>query len=223
MEGVLNVRGLVRLYGSVRAVKEAELTVESGKITSVLGASGCGKTTLMRLICGLDRASAGSITLLGKELTSLGDGGFARVRMKNIGTVCSEPGLIDSITLAENAALPLMAAGVTGGKRIKRARALFKTLNIDHTAGMYPKAAGALNKVCAALARAMISSPAVIIADDFTRTLGEREEKIALGLLTDYAQASECGILLLTDNPETAKLADKKYTMEHGKTQEVSQ
>ena len=221
MKDILRVSGLVKMYKSTRAVNAAQLTVRSGEIAAVLGAAGSGKSTLMRLICGLERADEGNIMLSERELTSLPDEEFSKIRQRSIGVIQADAGLMSGMTLAENAAVPLAAAGVSYVKRIKRSLELFRAMQLNQFAGMYPEAAGEFHKSAAAYIRAIIASPELLIADDCTKNLNKKEETAMMRSLKAAVKTSDCGLLLLTDDPALSACADRVYSMRYGKIQEV--
>lgn len=219
MKEILKAENLVRLYGEKRTISDASILLREKEIVEVVGSSGSGKSTLARILCGIEKPDAGEIYLLGKKISDLPDEKLALIRAEHIGFLQSTPVFIDDLTVAENVALPVMAAGISKTKCIKRAYTLLDSMDIRNIAGIYPASIGAYERCLAGLARAVISSPELIIADDCTYTLTCREADIFMDCIRAVRNTMPATILMFTT--ETLGFTDRTYQINDGRTREV--
>src|SRR5256885_1816153 len=167
---VIWVDGVTKTYhtGSPPALAEVSLRVAAGEVVAVMGPSGSGKSTLLNLIAGLDRPSAGTVTVAGRRIDALGESGLARFRARHIGIVFQFFNLLDDLTVEDNVLLPAQLAGAS--RRTARARAaeLLARLGIERHADDYPARLSGGQRQRGAIARAPVDSPAPPLADEPT-------------------------------------------------------
>jgi putative ABC transport system ATP-binding protein len=213
----VEARDLVRRYGrdasAVDALRGVSLAFPAGTFTAVMGPSGSGKSTLLHLLAGLDRPTSGSILLDGQELTTMGDRQLTRVRRERIGFVFQGFNLLPTLSAEENVALPLRLA--RRGDRA-RARRLLDAVGLADRGGHRPAALSGGQEQRVAVARALVSSPAVVFADEPTGNLDSRSGGEVLALLRDAAEAHGQTIVMVTHDPRAAAAADRVVFLQDG-------
>ena len=177
---ILTVTGLKKIYttrfggNQVEALKNVNFSVEQGEYVAIMGESGSGKTTLLNLLAALDRPTAGSVVLDGMELTEIRDSDVAAFRRDHLGFVFQEFNLLDTFSLEDNIYLPLVLAGVPHAEMEARLRPLAKELGIVSLLKKYPYEVSGGQKQRAAVARALITNPKLLLADEPTGALDSR-------------------------------------------------
>jgi len=191
------------------------LDVAAGEVCAITGPSGSGKSTLLGLIAGLDRPSAGSITVAGVELTELDEDALARFRRDTLGYVFQSYHLIPTLTAAENVAVPLEIVGAPDA--LGRARALLSDFNLGERAHHYPVQLSGGEQQRVALARAFVTNPAVLFADEPTGNLDTATGGRVGELLFDLNANSHTTLVLVTHDRELAARCGRIVTMEAGR------
>ena len=153
------------------ALDDVSLTVATGEAVAILGPSGSGKSTLLNLVAGLDRPTAGTVTVDGIRVDTLGEAASARYRRATIGLVFQFFNLLDDLTVLDNVVLPAQLAGDARGETTRRAAELLGTLGIDRLAGAYPGRLSGGERQRVAVARALMNRPALLLADEPTGAL----------------------------------------------------
>jgi ABC-type lipoprotein export system ATPase subunit len=177
MEEVIRLDNVVKMHGSgIRAINSVSFSVFKGENVMISGSPGSGKTTLARLIAGVDRPSTGQIFVLGKSLNEMGKDMAAAFRNKYIGIMQRDPVFLDNLSVLENVALPLMLHGEVTVQRNRKAKEQLKTLGLQYAGHAHPSQLTLLERHKAAIARVLITQPKILLLDDFAADLAETEE-----------------------------------------------
>jgi ABC-type lipoprotein export system ATPase subunit len=200
----------------VRALDGVSLTVRRGEIVALMGPSGCGKSTLLNLVGCVDLPSSGAVYVAGRKTSELGDDALTGLRRERVGTVFQFFNLLPALTLAENVALPLVLQHVERGEIERRVRAALEAVGIAERARAYPAQASGGQLQRAALARAKIHRPAIVLADEPTGNLDSHNGATVLRLLRAFA-ANGQAILMATHASEAAAICDRTLRMQDGR------
>jgi putative ABC transport system ATP-binding protein len=201
----------------VEAVCDVSVSVERGELVALVGPSGCGKSSLLHVCGGMDRPSAGTVELDGIRLDALDDEGLTRVRRERLGFVFQFFNLLPTLTLRENIALPLALAGRSEQESNRRARAVAERVNIAHRLEHYPAQLSGGEMQRAAIARATVHDPVLLLADEPTGNLDSDNGARVLELLTSLAADAGIAILLATHAPELAAAAHRVVHLKDGR------
>jgi ABC-type lipoprotein export system ATPase subunit len=216
---VLAARGLRKDYGKgeglVRAVDEVDLDVGSGETVAVMGPSGCGKSTLLHLLGGLDRPSGGELWLDGQRIDQLGERALARLRRDKIGFIFQAFHLMDELTAAENVELPALLAGRSARTARRRAAALLDRVGLADRAGHLPSQLSGGQRQRVAVARALVSEPQLVLADEPTGNLDSQATVEVLRLFEDLHSSGQT-LLVVTHDSRIAATADRLISMRDG-------
>ena len=218
---MLEVKGLQKTYVSrfggnrVEALKNVNFTVEEGEYVAIMGESGSGKTTLLNLLAALDRPTGGSVLLDGKDLSTLREHDIAAFRRDHLGFVFQEFNLLDTFSIEDNIYLPLVLAGKSHAEMRRRIAPLAQQLGIDYLLKKYPYEVSGGQKQRAAVARALITEPRILLADEPTGALDSRstDELLRLfHLINTYGQT----ILMVTHSVKAASRAGRVLFIKDG-------
>jgi putative ABC transport system ATP-binding protein len=215
---MLRVRGLAMSYGGERArrlLAGVDLELARGDYVAIMGESGSGKSTLLNLIAGLDLPQAGSITFDGVELTRLDDDARTLLRRDRIGFVFQAFLLLPRLTVLQNVALPLALAGA--GDAAARARAMLERVGLAAAAHAYPHELSGGEAQRAAIARALVHRPALVLADEPTGNLDQENAAQVLALLREAIRDGGGAGILVTHSAAAAASADRGYRLEAGR------
>jgi putative ABC transport system ATP-binding protein len=225
MDSVLLAEGLAKTYVEdgmeVQAVRCIDLAVEKGEFVSIMGPSGCGKSTLLHLLGGLDRPSAGRLSLDGKKVDGLSEKEWALLRRRQIGFVFQFFNLIGNLTIADNVELPALLAGVSARDARHRRDELLEELGIGEIAGHVPGRVSGGQQQRVALARALVNRPALLLADEPTGNLDSTSAREVMQLIA-RCNAEGQTIVLVTHDPRVAAAADRVVHMRDGAITEES-
>ena len=218
---ILEVNGLKKVYSTrfggnkVEALKNVNFTVEEGEYVAIMGESGSGKTTLLNILAALDKATAGSVKLDGKELGSIKESAIAEFRRDNLGFVFQEFNLLDTFSLEDNIYLPLVLAGKSHKEMEERLAPIAERLGITSLLKKFPYEVSGGQKQRAAVARAMITNPRIILADEPT---GALDSKATEELLRLFGEVNEQGqtILMVTHSVKAASVANRVLFIKDG-------
>ena len=205
----------------VEAVREISVSVEPGEFVAIVGPSGCGKSTFLHLCGGMDRPTSGSIALEGRRLETLDDEALTRLRRERVGFVFQFFNLLPTLTLAENIALPLLLAGVSAEPAERRARELADRVGIGHRLRHLPAQLSGGEMQRAAIARAIVHAPALLVADEPTGNLDSENGARVLDLLQSLDRDTGLTILLATHDAELAGAADRIVRLRDGLVQGI--
>ena len=203
--------------GKVLALRGVDLDVRCGAMTLLVGPSGCGKTTLLSVIAGLLNASAGEVIVLGEEIERLPGGQQIVFRRKNLGFVFQQYNLLPALTAAENAAVPLLAAGVPRRKAVQKANDLLATLGMAERAGALPKQLSGGQQQRVALARALIHKPRLLVCDEPTAALDAETGHAVMELLAAEAVRPDRAVIVVTHDNRIFGFADTIARMDDGR------
>ncbi len=223
---MIKVDKLTRVYqtGSNRQVVFDALSfdVEKGETVALLGASGSGKTTLLNLVSGIDTPDAGQVLLDGVDVHALGEPDRTLLRRRQIGFVFQFFNLIPTLTVAENVALPLELLGSDDHTARDSADALLERVGLGGLGMRYPETLSGGEQQRAAIARALVHQPAVLLADEPTGNLDEDTGRLIIELLTGLARQQGTTLLLVTHSTQVAQAADRVLRLSHGRVETVS-
>ena len=221
MSHLLEVSALKKVYTTrfgghqVEALKNVNFSVDAGEYVAIMGESGSGKTTLLNILAALDRPTSGSVLLEGRELGNIRESEIAAWRRDNLGFVFQEFNLLDTFTLEDNIYLPLVLAGKRFGEMFRRLQPIARDLGIDGLLKKYPYEVSGGQKQRAAVARALITDPKLLLADEPTGALDSRSTDELLGL---FAQVNAAGqtILMVTHSVKAASHASRVLFIRDG-------
>ena len=200
--------------GPVEILKGITLTVGKGESVGLIGPSGSGKSSLLMLLGGLERASTGSVRALGQDLTAMDEDALARFRRQNMGIVFQSFHLIPTMTALENVAVPLELAGVRDA--FARAEAELRAIGLGSRLDHYPAQMSGGEQQRVALARAAVPRPAILLADEPTGNLDGATGETIMELLFDLRDRHGATLVLVTHAPELAARCDRIVRLQDG-------
>lgn len=196
---------------------QVSASFNEGKIIAVLGKSGSGKSTLLNLISGIDNVTSGSIFFNGFEITKLSDRQLTEVRRNDIGFIFQFFNLLPSLTVWENIILPLELKNMLSNDDLQRAETYLSEVGMIDRRDEYPDKLSGGEQQRVAIARAIVHLPKIILADEPTGNLDERNGKIVMDLLSRLAKENNQNMVLVTHNRDYLKYADQTYSLIDGK------
>ena len=191
------------------------LDIQGGEFVAILGPSGSGKSTLLALMAGLDRPSEGEIVLDGQVINSLSEDELALLRRHNIGFVFQSFELLSNLTARENILLPLELVGKEGAD--ERADQLLEVVGLAERGHHYPVQLSGGEQQRVALARAFATEPRILLADEPTGNLDSKTSERVLTILGDLQRRRGTTLILVTHDPEVARLADRQVHLQDGR------
>jgi putative ABC transport system ATP-binding protein len=202
---------------AVDVLRGVDFEAIQGKLTFLVGPSGCGKTTLISVIAGLLDKSAGRVELFGQDLETLSPQQRILFRRKNLGFVYQQFNLLPALTAAENAAVPLLAAGVPRSKALDRAKDLLVKLGLEHRLDAPPAKLSGGQQQRVTLARALVHEPRLIICDEPTAALDHATGEAVMELLAENAVHPERAVIVVTHDNRVFHHADTIAHMDDGR------
>ena len=216
---VIELRGIKKIYPvgdqEVAALAEINLDIRQGEFAALMGPSGSGKSTLMNILGCLDRPSAGSYKLDGKEVANLSDDELAVTRNKYIGFVFQNFNLLNTISSLDNVALPLVYAGISKKERAERAMHYLDMVGLSDRADHMPNELSGGQKQRVAIARALVNDPQIIMADEPTGNLDTKSTKEILDIFENMHKMGRT-IILVTHEPDVAMRASRQLLVRDG-------
>lgn len=218
---ILEVSGLKKIYGTrlgdnkVEALKNVNFTVEKGEYVAIMGESGSGKTTLLNILAAIDRPTAGRIVLDGMDFSKIKESTLASFRRDHLGFVFQEFNLLDTFTLEDNIYLPLVLAGKSYREMSERLQPIAARLGITELLKKYPYEVSGGQKQRAAAARALITGPKIILADEPTGALDSRSSDELLRLFMEINRTGQT-ILMVTHSVKAASTAGRVLFIRDG-------
>jgi putative ABC transport system ATP-binding protein len=218
-EPVVELRGVTRVYGSrsteVRALDTVDVAFPAGSWTAVMGPSGSGKSTLLHCAAGLERVTAGTVLLAGRDITHTSDAELTRLRRTHVGFVFQSFNLIGSLTAEQNVAMPLRLAGRRPSRR--EVREVLATVGLADRVRHRPRELSGGQQQRVAIARAMVTKPAVLFADEPTGALDSRSARGVLEMLRSMVDSAGQTIVMVTHDPAAAASADQILVLRDGR------
>jgi len=216
---LIDLRDVSKLYGfgdaTTLALDEVSLSIDQGEFMAIMGPSGCGKSTLMHIIGLLDRPTHGEYMLNGRNVARLRPGQAARIRRDTIGFIFQSFNLIPRMTVLENVALPLVYKGYSLTKRLEIASNILNRVGMKDREYFYPSQLSGGQIQSAAIARALVTDPKLIIADEPTGNLDSAGSRLVMELLSEVHRTGNT-VLFVTHNPELTRYANRVVYMRDG-------
>jgi putative ABC transport system ATP-binding protein len=213
---ILSGVDLSKKYGDLEVVKGVSLAIDTGEFVCLVGKSGCGKTTLLSLLSGLEKPTKGRVTLNGREINGASEDELALFRRENVGFIFQSFNLIPTLSAWENVALPLFPLKMTGEDRRRRATELLARMELGHRLEHLPSALSGGEKQRVAIARALVNNPKIIFADEPTGNLDSSTGEAIMGILNKLNTEEGVAILMVTHEVELAKSANRLIRMKDG-------
>jgi putative ABC transport system ATP-binding protein len=221
METALSARGVEMEFGSAgartRVLHGVDVDIEFGKLTMLVGPSGCGKTTLLSIVSGTLRPTRGDVDVMNARITAMRDGEKVKFRRSRIGFIFQQYNLLPALTAAENAATPLVAAGMALDKAAAEARTVLAGLGMGLHADKLPRELSGGQQQRVAIARALIHKPAVIVCDEPTAALDAETGRQVMALLKEASRDLSRAVLVVTHDNRIFHYADRIISMEDGR------
>ena len=217
MAPLVQVEGLSKQFGAVRALDDVGFEVASGEWIAIMGPSGSGKTTLLNILGGLDRPTGGRAVVDGTDVATLGERELTRYRAEKIGLVFQQFHLVPYLSAVENVMLAQYFHSVAD--ETEAARALIRVGLGDRLKHLPSQLSGG-EQQRVAVARALINQPKLILADEPTGNLDEANEQTVLALMQDL-HASGHTILVVTHSPAIGRMADRRIELAHGRLSQI--
>lgn len=214
---MIEVQQLEKCYeqGRVRALRGVCLKIERAESVALMGPSGCGKSTLLNVLGALDEADSGRISIAGRALQSYRP--YHRYRRDRVGFVFQFHHLIPSLSLLDNVMLPLYATPLPASERRRRAEALLEAMGLSERLKFRPTAVSGGERQRAAIARALVNHPAIVLADEPTGNLDSATGNKVMRFLLEHAARHQATVLVATHNEGIAGLCDRVFRMLDGR------
>ena len=218
---LLEVKNIRKVYktrfggASVEALKNVSFTVEKGEYVAIMGESGSGKTTLLNILAALDKATEGTVILDGMDLTTVKDKAVAKFRRDNLGYVFQDFNLLDTFSLEDNIYLPLVLAGKKYAEMKERLDKIAPSLGIQDILKKYPYEVSGGQKQRAAVARALITNPRIVLADEPTGALDSKSSDELLALFKKVNRMGQT-VLMVTHSTKAASNASRVLFIKDG-------
>jgi len=217
---IIEVRKLRKEYPigdeTVVALKKIDMSVMRGEICCIFGTSGSGKSTLLNQLAGMEKPTRGEVCIGGVPISRLNEDQLAAFRQKHIGFIFQSYNLLPSLTATENVALPLLFRGVPKEQREAAAKKMLCQVGLQHRFDHFPSQMSGGQQQRAGIARAFITHPAVVFADEPTGNLDTKTTAEIMDMMRNFARSYHETIILVTHDPEMAEYADRIITLIDG-------
>ncbi len=218
---VLEVTHVEKVYGGrsnvTRALADVSFTVEKGEFVGIMGASGSGKSTLLNCVSTIDTVTSGAVSVRGADVTRMKSADLTRFRREQLGFIFQDSNLLDTLTARENIALPLTIARVPAGEVLARVEQTARRLNIDAMLDKYPYQMSGGQQQRVAAARALVTDPAIIMADEPTGALDSKNARLLLESLESMNQQLQATVLMVTHDSFAASYTNRVLFIRDGR------
>jgi putative ABC transport system ATP-binding protein len=215
------IKDLIKVYktgkSEVIALRGLDCTIDAGRVLAIMGPSGCGKTTLLNIIGGLDRPTAGSVTIDGENLVNLSDADLVTHRRERVGIVFQFFNLVPTLTARENIELPMRLAGKSGGEMKERSDTLLKLVGMEDRQKHKPDALSGGEQQRIGIATALANDPPIILADEPTGELDSDTGHQILLLFKKLRDDYKKTVVIVTHDHRIGQIADKVMTIVDGR------
>ena len=220
-DDIVFIEHLSKLYQQgeveVRALDDVSLTIAAGEFLALMGPSGSGKSTLLHLIAGIDRPTSGTCRVQGVDVTALDESQLADWRNQNVGFVFQTFNLIPVLTAFENVELPLLLMNLSSAERRARVRHALELVGLADRATHLPRQMSGGQEQRTAIARALVTDPALIVADEPTGNLDHASAEQVLGILRELSGAAGKTVIMVTHDPRAAAFGSRSIHLEKGR------
>lgn len=217
---IIKARNVVKTYDTgkikVKALRGVNLEIQKGEMVAIMGSSGCGKTTLLNALSGIDDVDDGHITIEGKDLALMSDNEKTDHRAKRMGFIFQAYNLMPVLTAVENVELPLLVAGTKRHMARKKALKSLQTVGLEEWAKHKPAEMSGGQQQRVTIARSLVNDPAIVWADEPTGNLDSEISSQIMDLLTTLNKELEQTYVLVTHDPKVGKLANRIVKMDNG-------
>jgi putative ABC transport system ATP-binding protein len=221
-DALLSAQDLHKTYGTTAALDGAEFAIRAGEVVAVMGPSGSGKSTLLHCLAGIVRPDSGSIRYDGRELSTMSDAGRSALRRGDFGFVFQFGQLVPELTCVENVALPLRLNGIKRAAAETRAVEWLDRLEVAEIATKRPGEVSGGQGQRVAVARALVTGPRVVFADEPTGALDSINGERVMRLLTQAARATDAAVVLVTHEVRVAAYSDREIVVRDGKSRDMA-
>ncbi|MCX5612485.1 MULTISPECIES: ABC transporter ATP-binding protein [unclassified Streptomyces] len=218
---LLAATDLRKAYGPTHALDGAEFSIHPGEVVAVMGPSGSGKSTLLHCLAGIVTPDSGSITYDGRELSAMNDAERSTLRRSEFGFVFQFGQLVPELTCVENVALPLRLTGVKRKEAERTALGWMERLQVEDLARKRPGEISGGQGQRVAVARALVTQPRVIFADEPTGALDSLNGELVMQLLTEAARSASAAVVLVTHETRVAAYSDREIVVRDGKSRDM--
>lgn len=224
---LIEIRNLVKHYrqgdATITPLDDVDLNIDRGEFVALMGHSGTGKSTLLNLVAGIDRADAGSITVAGAEITALGRNRLAAWRARHIGYIFQTHNLVPVLTAYENVELPLLLTSMSRSERRRRVSVALEAVRLVDRAGHLPNQLSGGQEQRVGIARAIVADPTLVVADEPTGSLDDTTSEQIMDLLVEINRQLGATLLMVTHDTDVASIAKRRLRLEHGKIREEAE
>ena len=213
---MIKASNITKSYGTLKVLKGVSIDIKKGEVISIVGPSGAGKTTLLHILGTLDRQDSGTLEINGTTISSLNEKKLAEFRNKNIGFVFQFHHLLPEFTALENVCIPAFISGTPKSVAEEKAKDLFNFLGLSERIYHKPSELSGGEQQRVAVARALINTPSVILADEPSGNLDSKTAKELHNLFFTLREKFNQTFIIVTHNEELADMADRKLVMRDG-------